>query len=95
MSEEIDPRAYLQKIRNTKKGIKTRSKIIKNLKMNESLTIKEISEKISKSKTVIRRHLKNLEREGIIKISKIGKAYAYSLSGTGQKQLEEVIKSEY
>jgi predicted transcriptional regulator len=91
MFEEIDPRAYLQKIRNNKKGIRTRSKIIKILKMNKKLTIKEISKTISRSKTVIRRHLKNLEREGIIIRNKTGKAHIYSLSGIGQKQLEEVI----
>jgi predicted transcriptional regulator len=91
MFEEIDPRAYLQKIRNNKKGIKTRSKIIKILKKNKRLTIKEISKTILKSKTVIRMHLRNLEREGIIIKNKTGKAYIYSLSGIGQKQLEEVI----
>lgn len=93
MSEEIDPRAYLQKIKNTKRGVKTRSKIIEILKMNKSFTIGEISEKILKSKTVIRRHLKNLEREGIVIMNKIGKAHTYSLSGIGQRRLEEVIKS--
>ncbi|MEM2083799.1 MAG: winged helix-turn-helix domain-containing protein [Nitrososphaerota archaeon] len=91
MFEEIDPRAYLQKIRNNKKGIKTRSKIIKILKRNNKLTIKEISKTISRSRTVIRRHLKNLEREGIIIKNKTGKTNIYSLSGIGQRQIEEVI----
>lgn len=89
MFEEIDPRAYLKKIRNNKKGIRTRSKIIKILKMNKKLTIKEISKTISRSKAVIRRHLRNLEREGIITKNKAGKANIYSLTGIGQKQLTE------
>jgi len=91
MFEEIDPRAYLQKIRNNKKGIKTRSKIIKILKMNKKFTIKEISKTISRSKTAVRRHLRNLEEEGIIIKNRAGKTYIYSLTGIGQKQLEEVI----
>lgn len=89
MFEEIDPRAYLQKIRNNKKGIRTRSKIIKILKRNRKLTIKEISEMVLRSKTVIRRHLRNLEREGIITKNRIGKINIYSLTGIGQKQLTE------
>ncbi|MEM1575544.1 MAG: winged helix-turn-helix domain-containing protein [Nitrososphaerota archaeon] len=89
MFEEIDPRAYLQKIRNNKKGIRTRSKIIKILKRNRKLTIKEISEMVLRSKTVIRRHLRNLEREGIITKNRIGKTNIYSLTGIGQKQLTE------
>jgi DNA-binding GntR family transcriptional regulator len=50
--------------------------------MNKKLTIKEISKTISKSKTVIRMHLRNLEREGIIRACPTSYHSLASLSGT-------------
>ena len=79
--------AFLRTIRNVRKGLITRSKIINILK-NNKFSAKEIAEKINMSYSAIRRQLKLMEREKIVR--KIGRKW--SLTGYGQKEITDFIK---
>lgn len=81
--------AFLRTIRNVKKGLMTRSKIIAILKHNKSTT-KEMAEKINMSYSAIRRQLKLMEREKIVR--KIGKKW--NLTGYGQREITDFVKAE-
>ncbi len=85
----FDPLAYLRSIRNVRKGLETRSKIIKVLRKGNSST-KEIAKIIGMSYSTVRRQLRNMEKDKIvIKISQ-----KWKLTGKGQKMLDEYIPNQ-
>jgi len=89
-SPPIYPRAYLRMIRNVKRGVSTRSRIIDALKQRP-LTIKELAELMQLSPSTIRRHLRNMSREGIVLKFKSEGKRLWKLTGVGQVALEEVM----
>jgi len=89
-SPPIYPRAYLRRIKNVKRGVSTRSKIIDALKQRP-LTINELAELIELSPSTIRRHLRNMSREGIVSKFKSEGKRLWRLTGIGQTALEEVM----
>lgn len=89
-SPPIYPRAYLRRIKNVKRGVSTRSRIIDALKQ-KPLTINELAELMEMSPSTIRRHLRNMLREGIVLKFKSEKKRLWKLTGIGQTALEEVI----
>ena len=89
-SPPIYPRAYLRRIKNVKRGVSTRSRIIDALKQ-KPLTINELAELMEMSPSTIRRHLRNMSREGIVLKFKSERKRLWKLTGRGQTALEEVI----
>lgn len=88
MNEKIiEALAFLRNIRNVKKGLTTRSKIIRVLKKSRS-SAKEIANKINMSYSAIRRQLKLMEKENIVR--KIGRKWI--LTGYGQRELTDFMK---
>ncbi|MEM1583561.1 MAG: winged helix-turn-helix domain-containing protein [Nitrososphaerota archaeon] len=85
---EVNPRAYLYRIRNVKKGLDTRSRILHLIK-SKPLTIRKISEGVGRSASSIRRHLKNMEAEGIVRSQKYKGRLLWMVTGIGQKAIEE------
>lgn len=86
---EVNPRAYLYRIKNVKKGLDTRSRILELIE-SKPLTIKEISERVNRSTSSIRRHIKNMEAEGIVKSQKYKGRLLWMPTGIGQRAIEEV-----
>lgn len=85
---EVNPRAYLSRIKNVKKGLDTRSKILELIK-SKPLTIRKISEQVGRSSSSIRRHLKNMEAEGIVRSQRYKGRLLWMPTGIGQKSIEE------
>mgnify|MGYP001772766011 FL=1 len=84
----VNPRAYLARIKNVKRGIDTRSKILE-LIQSKPLTLKKIAETVGRSSSSVRRHLKNMESEGIVKSQKYKGRTIWISTGIGQKAIEE------
>ena len=89
-SPPVYPRAYLRRIKNVKRGVSTRSRIIDALKQ-KPLTVSELAELMELSPSTIRRHLRNMSREGIVLKFKADRKRLWKLTGIGQAALEEVI----
>ncbi len=85
---EIIPRAYLHRIRNVRKGLRTRTRMIMVLEESPS-TVKELSDRLGLTSSAIRRQLRNLEAEGIVRHVKTGRKTVWKLTGVGQRTLEE------
>ncbi|MEM2188499.1 MAG: winged helix-turn-helix domain-containing protein [Nitrososphaerota archaeon] len=86
----IRGRAYLRGLRNVRRGLLTRSKIIDALSRKAS-TISQIAEEIGLSKSAVRRHLKNMLAEGIVEKLRFKGKILWKLSGSGQLNLEEAL----
>lgn len=80
-----ESQSYLTIIRNVDRGLKTRSSIIKALKEGYT-TIRGISEATGIRYQTILRHLKNMEKEGVV-IRRPGKPYKWNLTGKGQQNV--------
>ena len=89
----IDARAYLSGMRNTERGLRTRSRIIQVLTTKGTASVPEISSVLPRCKETIRRHLKNMEHRRIaVKVRK-KRPFIWNLSGAGQQSLEESMRS--
>ncbi|MEM1537351.1 MAG: ArsR family transcriptional regulator [Candidatus Nezhaarchaeales archaeon] len=82
-----DPRSILRSIRNVKRGIEARSKIIYALKNGEK-HVKSISSSSGLSYSAVRMHLKRMLREGIVTRDE-KKPYKWKLTGRGQTGIYE------
>ncbi len=85
---EVNPRAYLARIKNVRKGVNTRSSILEVIK-SRPLTVKSISKEIGRSSSSIRRHLKNMEAEGIVKSQRYRGRIIWMTTGIGQTSIED------
>jgi len=90
MDSLIRPRAYLRRIRNVRRGVSTRSKIIDHL-IRKPSTTSELADRIGLSKSSIRRHLKNMSAERIVERFKFRGKIFWKLTGSGQMALEELL----
>ena len=84
--ETYHPNAYLASIKNTKLGLRARTKTLNVL---EKLTseAKEVAKESGLRYAVIMHHLKLLTAEGIVG-RKCTRPYVWSLTGMGQRRLE-------
>jgi len=84
--ETYHPNAYLASIKNTKLGLRARTRALNVL---EKLTgdAKEVAKESGLRYAVIMHHLKLLTAEGIVG-RKGSRPYVWSLTGMGQKRLE-------
>jgi len=86
---EVNPRAFLSRIKNTSRGIKVRSAIIKMLMERKAMSTIQIAEEIALSPSAVRRHLKNMSTEGIVKSLKGRGKSLWTLTGLGQQAIDE------
>lgn len=87
--EAISPKALLSKIRNTRRGVRARSAIIKQLAANNERTITQMVRELARSRAAISRQLKNLERENLVTRRRVKRENLWRLTGRGQKTIEE------
>lgn len=81
----LHPNAYLNKVRNVRSGLKTRSKILVNLDTRYH-TASALSKNTSLSYSVVMHHLCLLHAEGIVE-RKGTRRYIWMVTGLGQKRL--------
>jgi predicted ArsR family transcriptional regulator len=86
LKETYHPNAYLANIRNTKLGLKARTRVL-NVLEKMSGDAKEVAKESGLRYGVVMHHLKLLAAEGIVE-RKGGRPYVWSLTGLGQKRLE-------
>jgi DNA-binding transcriptional ArsR family regulator len=86
LKETYHPNAYLARIKNTKLGLKARTRIL-NVLEKLSGDAKEVAKGSGLRYAVIMHHLKLLTAEGIVE-RKGGRPYVWGLTGMGQKRLE-------
>ncbi|MCX8204147.1 MAG: methyltransferase domain-containing protein [Candidatus Nezhaarchaeota archaeon] len=89
IKEEFEPKAYLRRIRNVRRGLELRSLIIKMLR-GESLTIRKLAEKAGCSYSSAFRQVKNLEREGIVERLD-NRPAKWKLTGRGQACIRDYL----
>ncbi|MCS7385975.1 MAG: winged helix-turn-helix domain-containing protein [archaeon GB-1867-005] len=80
--QKYEALAFLRSIKNVRKGLLTRSKIIRLLK-TRAATTKELAGNVKLSYSTVRRHLKMMEKEGIV----IKVYRKWKLTGKGQQDL--------
>lgn len=86
----ISPRAYLARIRNVRRGLLTRTKIIELLSRGPSTT-RRLAGGVGLTQSAVRKHLRNMAAEGIVEARKIKGRFLWRLTGAGQSTLEEAI----
>ncbi|MCS7135898.1 MAG: ArsR family transcriptional regulator [Nitrososphaerota archaeon] len=89
-SREVNPKALLSKIKNTSRGIKVRSAIIEILKERRAMSTVQIAKEVGLTPSAVRRHLKNMNAEGIVKNLKGRGKSLWTLTGLGQQAIDEV-----
>ncbi|MEM2910482.1 MAG: ArsR family transcriptional regulator [Nitrososphaerota archaeon] len=86
---EINPKAFLSRIKNTLRGVKVRSMIIKILKERKAVSVAQIADEVGLTPSAIRRHLKNMGAEGIVKNLRGRGQSLWTLTGLGQQAIDE------
>ena len=86
----IDLRAYLRLIRNITRGLITRTKIIAALDHNEWKTVSEIASEVEVGPSTVRYHLKNMQKEEIVKKEEDGPGWILE---EGQKKITDWVPS--
>lgn len=87
-AQAVHSRAFLRSVRNVRKGLVTRSKIIELLS-DKAYTMRQLAEEIGLSESSVRRHLNNMFTEGIVEKIRYRGRILWRLSGYGQLALEE------
>ena len=85
IKEAYHPNAYLANIRNIKRGLQTRTKVL-NVLDKSSVDAKAIAKETGMPYGVVMHHLRLLEAEGIIE-RKGSKPHIWVSTGLGQKRL--------
>ncbi len=86
----IRGRAFLREVRNVRRGLITRSKIV-NILSRKACTIPQIADEIGLSRSSVRRHLRNMLAEGVVEKSRYKGKILWKLSRSGQLDLEEIF----
>lgn len=81
------PNAYLTEKRNVRRGLESRTKILRALE-KERATASMLAQKSKLSYSVILHHLKLLGDEKIITGDRSKKPYIWKLTGIGQQRLK-------
>jgi len=89
---EVDPIAYLVRRRNTRRGVASRTKIIRVMRMGAK-SVAELSRSSDLSESVIRYHLENLRVEGVVERMGKKRGGKWRLTGVGQRTIEEATES--
>jgi predicted transcriptional regulator len=86
LKETYHPNAHLARIKNTKLGLRARTRVL-NVLEKLSGDAKEVAKESGLRYAVIMHHLKLLAAEGIVE-RKGSRPYVWGLTGMGQKRLE-------
>lgn len=85
IKQPLHPNAYLSKVRNIRKGLYARTKILLVLDI-QGFSASKIALKSALSYAVVVHHLNLLKNEGIVE-RRGNKRYFWLLTGLGQKRL--------
>ncbi|MEM3695352.1 MAG: ArsR family transcriptional regulator [Candidatus Bathyarchaeia archaeon] len=85
LKEPYHPKAYLTEVKNIKRGLLARTKILNALDKG-STDAKTLAEQTGMHYNVVMHHLRLLEVEGIVE-RKRSKPNVWTLTGLGQKRL--------
>ncbi|MEM3577731.1 MAG: ArsR family transcriptional regulator [Candidatus Bathyarchaeia archaeon] len=85
LKEPYHPKAYLTSVKNIKRGLLARTKIL-NVLDKGSVKAKTLAEQTEMHYNVVVHHLRLLETEGIVE-RKRSKPNVWTLTGLGQKRL--------
>jgi len=88
LKAQFHPKAFLLTKRNVKRGLRSRTKVIRTLEDN-ALTIRKICRFTGLSYQIVAHHLRLLETEKVV-IRKGKKPYLWELTGIGQQQLVNI-----
>lgn len=90
MSEmtRLNPKAYLSQMRNVRRGVIARSKIIDSLGVGA--TIPHICSRSGLSPSNVRYHLTNMLAEGLVSRKRLKRRDWWTLTGAGQKTIDEM-----
>jgi predicted ArsR family transcriptional regulator len=88
----INRLAYLNIIRNVRRGLITRTDILKHLDSNTWITTAEISRFVSVTPQTVLYHLRNLEREEVVERDPEGKGWRFG--PFQQSQLTQFISTK-
>ncbi|MEM0204262.1 MAG: ArsR family transcriptional regulator [Nitrososphaerota archaeon] len=80
----------MSRIKNTSRGIKVRSAIIRMLKERKVVSTAQIAKEIGLTPSAVRRHLKNMDAEGIVKTLRGKGKVLWTLTGLGQQAIDEI-----
>jgi len=86
----INPKAYLTGMKNVRRGLVARSKLVEALAV-KGLTIQELCKATDMRPGKARYHLQNMVRDGVVKKRRSGRRVVWELTGTGQASIEEVL----
>ncbi|MEM4699434.1 MAG: methyltransferase domain-containing protein [Candidatus Nezhaarchaeales archaeon] len=89
VKEGLEPRAYLRRIRNVRRGLELRSRIIRALGAG-GMTVGELARAVGRSYSSALRQLKNMEREGLVERLG-GRPTKWRLTGRGQACIEDYL----
>jgi predicted transcriptional regulator len=85
VKESCHPNAYVAGMRNVRRGLETRTKIL-NILERESGETRKLAEETGLSYSVTLYHLKLMERADVV-MRKEGRPHVWVLTGFGQKRL--------
>ena len=85
LKETYHPNAYLANLRNIRRGLRARTRILNALEKDSSNASK-VAKEASIHSGVAMHHLKLLQSEGIVRRG-VGKNAVWTITGTGQKRL--------
>ncbi len=88
MQERIEPEAYLRSLRNVRRGLRARSRLISAVRNGKSTKGQEISREAGLSYGAAMRHLRNMKAERIVEKNKSG----WRLTGLGQRAVSEYLR---
>ncbi|MEM4295174.1 MAG: winged helix-turn-helix domain-containing protein [Candidatus Caldarchaeum sp.] len=86
----ISPKAYLRSVKNVRRGLETRTRIVEVLSRGQ-LTVGEISRLAGVPRRRIRYHLRNMLVDGVVERKRAGRRFYWKLTGAGQASLEESL----
>ena len=85
LKETYHPNAYLANLRNVRRGLRARTKVLNALEKGSG-DAKTIAQEAALHYSVVMHHLKLLQSEGIVRRTD-GKPSVWTLTGAGQKRL--------
>ncbi|MFW9893318.1 MAG: winged helix-turn-helix transcriptional regulator [Candidatus Thorarchaeota archaeon] len=88
---EINRLAYLNRIRNVRRGLLSRTEIINHLNADIWITTSEIATRIHLTPHTVLYHLRNMEREKVVERDSEGKGWR--LGPYEQSELEQFLIS--
>jgi len=87
----VEPLAYLARMRNTRRGISSRTKLIRQMRRGER-SVSDLGRMSGLSESTVRYHLKNMSKERLVARSAKKRGGMWRLTGAGQRTIEEATQ---